>query len=333
MTGITIKGTGRYLPERIVENEEFTSFLDTSDEWIRSHTGIERRRVAIDEPTWYMGAEAAKKALAAAGVEASAIDCIICSTVTPDFYFPSAACMVQGAIGASSAFCYDISVACAGFTYGLDMARRYLNTGDVDTVLLVSAETLTRVTNFADRASCVLFGDGAGAVVITRGDNAFGSFLQSDGTGAKHLYARHTRQTTPFEEGILKRELNPFPAPDDNFTYMEGHDVYRFATRAMPRAVKKACEKAGFAVSDLDLVIPHQANIRIIQAAVKHMGLPMEKVYINIQNYGNNSSATIPIGLDECVRSGRIKPGDRVCSVGFGSGLVSAAVVLEYQNA
>lgn len=330
MTGIKIQGTGRYLPKRVVENEEFTDFLDTSDEWIRSHTGIERRRVAVDETTWYMGAEAGKQALESAKVAAKDIDLVLCSTVTPDFYFPSCACMIQEAVGAKNAICYDISAACAGFTYGLDMARRYLNTGGVDTVLLVSAEMLSRVTNYQDRASCVLFGDGAGACVITRGEGAFGCYLQSDGGGAKHLFARHTRQSTPFGGGISSSLHDPFPAPADSFAYMNGHDVYRFATRAMPFAVERACEKAGFAPAELDLVIPHQANLRIIQAAAKYMKLPMDKVYVNIQDYANTSSATISIGLDECVRSGRIGPGARVCSVGFGAGLVSGAAVWEY---
>lgn len=333
MSGITIRGTGRFLPDYVAENDEFATFVDTSNEWIVSHTGIERRHVAIDEPTWYMAAEASKKALKAANIAAADIDMIIGTTVTPDFRYPSMACLVQNAIGANKAFCFDISAACAGSSFALDMARRYLATGGVETVLIASSETLSQMNNYEDRGSCILFGDGAGAAVLTAGDGAFGSFLSSNGSGGQYLYAKLERHDTPFtHHREIMRDFEQFPIALHSYTVMDGHEVYRFATRAMPEATVKACEQAGFTVEDLDLLIPHQANLRIIKSAARYMNVPMDKVYVNIQNYGNPSSATLMIALDECVRKGILKHGDKAALVGFGSGLVYAGVALEYHD-
>jgi 3-oxoacyl-[acyl-carrier-protein] synthase-3 len=237
---------------------------------------------------------------------------------------------VQGAIGNTAAFAFDISAACAGFPYALDLARNYLMSGAVKAALIVSAETLTQVTDFTDRGSCVLFGDGAGAAVITAGEGLYGSCLRATGTGSEHLYARRPVAKTPFHGEELTFERDPFPAEAFTVTKMDGHEVYRFATKAMPEAIQKACEKAGIAVGDLDLVIPHQANLRIIKTAMKNLGLPMEKACVNIQNIANTSSATIPICLDECVRTGQLKKGDKFVLTGFGSGLVYGACVMEY---
>lgn len=331
MTGITIKGTGRYLPERIVTNDEFAAFLDTSDEWIRTHTGIERRRFSNDEPVWYMGSKAVEKALAAAGTDAAQVDLIIGATASSEYRFPSIACLIQETIGAANAFCMDISAGCAGGTFGLDVARRYLSFPDISTVLLVGSERLSQVANYEDRTTCPLFGDGAGAVVLTKGQGVYSSFLHSDGTGGKHLYARLPGLKTPFSSPPQK-DYTPFPSVANDQIAMAGHDVYRFATRAMPRAIQTACDRAGILPAELDLVIPHQANIRIIEAAAKHMKLPMEKVYVNIQDYGNTSAASVLIGLDECIRAGRLQTGNKVCIVGFGAGLNYGAVVFEYKN-
>lgn len=330
MTGITIRGTGHYLPERIVENEEFTKIIDTSHEWIVSHTGVERRRMAVDEPTWYMGAKAAEEAVAAAGIGVDEIDVIIGTTVTADYRYPSMACLVQNHLGNTTAFCFDVAAACAGFTYALDMARRYLMAGDVKNILVVSAESLTQVTNFEDRSNCILFGDGAGASVLSAGDKSFGSYLRSDATGAGAIYAKHTRRKRPFFEIEQSSVHDQFHATIEDLTVMDGHEVFRFATRAMPEAIQEACKRAGIAPADLDLIIPHQANIRIIKSAMRYLKIPMEKAYVNIQEYGNTSSATCQICLDECVRSGRLKRGDKFCVVGFGSGLVYGACVMEY---
>lgn len=330
MTGMTIKGTGRYLPETIVENQAFTAFLDTSDEWIRSHTGIERRRIAIDEPTWYMGAKAAEQAIAAAGITVQEIDVIIGTTITPDFHFPSMACMVQEVIGAERAFAYDISAACAGFPFALDMAQRYLAAGDVRYVLIISAERLSQVVDYADRGTCILFGDGAAAAVISAGTGQFAAHLGGDASGTKHLYASYVEHETPFSAESQKRMLSRFEDERPGYTVMHGNDVYRFATKMMPEAIEKACAKLGLTPNKLDLIVPHQANMRIIKTAAKNLGLPMERFYVNIQDFGNTSSASIGIALDECVRNGRLKRGDLVCVVGFGAGLVYGAAVFSY---
>jgi 3-oxoacyl-[acyl-carrier-protein] synthase-3 len=330
LTGINIIGTGSYLPEKVVTNADFESFLDTSDEWIVSHTGISRRHIAVDEPTWYMGAEAAKKAVKAAGIDPDEIGLIIGTTISSDYAFPSMACLVQEAIGNTTAFVFDISAACAGFPYALDVARNYLASGSVKAALIVSAETLTQVTDFTDRASCVLFGDGAGAAVVTAGDGLFGSYLRATGSGGQFLYSRRPVVKTPFHGEELTFERDPFPAEGFTATKMDGHAVYRFATKAMPESVEKACEAAGITVADLDLVIPHQANLRIIKTAMKNLGLPLEKAHVMIQETANTSSATIPICLDDCVRSGRLQKGDKFALTGFGSGLVYGACVLEF---
>lgn len=333
MTGIAVRGTGRFLPERVVENEEYTAFLDTSDEWIRSHTGIRQRRVALDEPTWYMGAMAAEQALEAAGVDADEIDLIVCTTISPDYAYPSTACLIQNHLGAERAYCMDLAAACAGFPYALDLCHRYLVTGGAETILLVSAESLTQKADYQDRASCILFGDGAGACVLSGGEGRFGSDLRSKGDGAPRIYARHPRQKLPFFDRATDYSMDPFPPALLENTHMDGHDVYRFATRAMPEVVRAACDKAGIALEELDLLIPHQANLRIIQKAARNLRMPMEKICVNIDKYGNTSSASIPICLDECVRSGRLQTGDRFCVVGFGAGLVYGACTLEYHPA
>ncbi|MCL2856931.1 MAG: ketoacyl-ACP synthase III [Oscillospiraceae bacterium] len=329
---IIIAGTGSYLPERVVTNAEFETFLDTSDEWIVARTGMKERRVTSGEPSWKMGELAARKALDAAGIAPEELDLIICTTVTPDYLFPSCACMIQGAIGARGAFAFDAAAACAGSVYGIDMARRYLATGDINTVLLVGAETLSQVANYEDRGSCILFSDGAGAAVIKRGDGPYGSCLRSDASGAHQLYCKHIRKDTPFYKSDAPFDGGLFEAELVGTTYMNGQEVYKFATAAMPEAVIGACERAGFAPETLDMVVPHQANLRILETAAKRLKLPMEKISVTIHKYGNNSSASVLIGLDECIREGKIKEGHRVSLVGFGAGLTYGAAAFEYHS-
>lgn len=330
MTGIKILGTGRYVPQKVIDNNDFAKIIDTSDEWISTRTGMKKRHVASQaEPTWQMGTLAAKVALESAGLDASDVDMIIVTTVTPDFIIPSTACIIQTRLGAENAFALDISVACSGLAYALDMARRYLS-DEVKNILVVCTESLTQITNYDDRASCILFGDGAGACVLTASDNRFASYLRSDPTGTRFLYAKLPRRTTPFSTQD-EEPLEPFemPATADGI-YQNGREVYKFATKAMPLAVEQACQKYGVKPNGLDLIIPHQANARIIETAVKNLGLPEEKVYVNIHNYGNTSSASIAIGLDECVKNGVIKRGSLLCLVGFGAGLTYGACVFEY---
>jgi 3-oxoacyl-[acyl-carrier-protein] synthase-3 len=267
--------------------------------------------------------------LEASGVSPEEIGLIIFTTVTPDYYTPSTGCIVQRELGITNAAAFDVNAACAGFAYALDMAWRYLLAGDIANVLIVSAETNSQITNYADRSTCVLFGDGAGAAVVTAADARFGSHIKADITGTPLIYARKPRKPNPF---IKERPepVFPFESPLEESVYMNGNQVYKFATKAMPEAVEKACAKAGVAVHDLDLLIPHQANLRIIETAMKHLELPAEKCYVNIHDYGNTSSASIAIALDECVRTGRIERGGLVGVVGFGAGLTLGACVFEY---
>lgn len=330
MAGIKILGTGRYVPEKVVDNNDYAKIVETTDEWISTRTGIRTRHIAsVAEPTWYMGAQAARAALESSGVDAADVDMIIVTTVTADFITPSTACIIQMEIGASNAFAFDINVACAGLAYALDMAHRYLS-DEVKTVLIVNAESLSQITNYADRTTCVLFGDGAGACVLTASEGRFASYLRSDAAGAGLIYAKYPRRSSPFFE-TDEELLEPFPKPlVAEGVYQNGREVYKFATKVMPLAVEKACQKLGISPGDLSLIIPHQANYRIIETGIKNLGLPEDKFYVNIQEYGNTSSASIAIGLDECVRSGRISRGDLVCAVGFGAGLIYGASIFEY---
>ena len=330
MAGIRICGTGSYLPDNLVDNDAYAKIVDTSDEWIRPRTGIVTRPIANGETTWRMGAAAGRRALEAAGADPGQVGLIVVTSVTPDFLTPSMSCVIQQELGCPGAMCIDINCACTGFVYGVDMARRYLATGDVDTALVVSTEMLSRITNYADRTTCVLFGDGAGAAVVRRGQGLYGAHLAADGTGYSLMFCRQPRPPSPFTH-------NP-PQPDeiyarpeaDGHLVMAGHEVYKFAVKAMPQAVEEACKKAGLTPGQLDWVVPHQANIRIIQTAMKNLGLPMERAWVSIGHTGNISSATIPITLDEMVKAGALHRGDKVAMVGFGAGLTYGAAVLEW---
>ena len=296
MNGITILSTGRYIPEDCIANEDFTKFVETSDEWIRTRTGIATRHFANGEPTWYMGAMAAKAALERESIAPEQIDLLLVSCCTPDYLTPSVACMIQRELGLKKAHCIDINCACSGFVYGLDMARRYLNCGDgeIQTVLLVSTERLSQMLDFTDRSTCVLLGDGAGAVVVKRRENT--------------IYA--------FSGGA-----------------MDGREVYRFSTRVFPELLRSCCGKLGLQVSDLDHIIPHQANYRIVDTAMKALGLDEEekkKVFLNLDKYGNTGSASISIALDEMNSQGLLKRGDRMAVAGFGGGLTYAGIVFEW---
>ena len=331
VTGIKVKGIGKYGPEMIASNEDFAKIVDTSDEWITQRTGIKTRHIANGEPTYWIGAEAAKKAIADAGIDVSEIDLIICATVTPDFYTPSTACLIQREIGAIGSMAIDINCACTGFDYGLDMARRYLlSEDDVNTVLLVSAEELSKFTDYTDRSSCILFGDGAAAFVLERKyDALYSAYLGADGNGAKFLVSRAMRSENVFR---TKKEDFDMGMPETKLHYFtqDGKEVYKFATKALPLAVTKACEKAGISPEELDAIVPHQANVRIIETAAKNLGVSMDKMVVYIDRYGNTSSASIPIAFCDAVAEGRIKRGDKICFVGFGGGLTYAGIIFEY---
>ena len=335
--GLHILGTGSFTPDGTLTNEDLTKFIETNDEWIRTRTGISVRHVATGEPTWYMGAEAAKSAIDAARIDPAEIALIIDTTITQDYCTPSMSCIIQRETGAVNAACFDLNAACSGFVYAMDMAHRFLKTEpDSKYALVIANEQLSRITNYEDRSSCILFGDGAAAAVVEyKEDTLYSSHLGADGTGAKYLFAKSALPDSPFvDEEKLSYEWHDFSsAPEGNYSHgmkQDGKEVYRFATHAMPKAAKAAADKIGFELGSLDKIVPHQANIRIIETAMKNLKLPMEKVVVNIKQHGNTSSASIPIALDEAVRSGEIKRGDKICLVGFGAGLTYAAIIMEY---
>lgn len=329
MSGVFIAGAGMYVPETVVTNDEMAKFVDTSDEWIKQRTGISERRFSKGEPNWFMGMKAAEQAIENSGISADDIDMIIGCTCTPDYYYPTLACILQNKLGAKNAFCWDLNAACTGFIYALDIARLYLNSGKKN-ILIVASEVMSKEIDFDDRSSCVLFGDGAGAVVVKPQEKLYASFLKSKGDLGKSLVSRaikpHGRFATDADNPIYN-ELEELESPKIK---MDGQDVYKFAVRAMPEALKNACKNAGISVNDLDLVIPHQANLRIIETAVKHLSISMEKVYVNIHRYANPSSACIPMCISELMKDNKIKRGDKIGLVGFGAGLTYGSCVLEF---
>ena len=328
MSGITILGMGVYTPDFIAENKDFTKFVETSDEWIVSMTGIKRRHISTGEPTWYMACEAAKAAIKNANLAPEEIDMIILTSVTPDYYSPSGACVVQGMIGATNAIAFDVNAACAGFVYAIDMARCYID--DHKNILVISSENLSKLTDYSDRSTCVLFGDAAAACVVTKSDGLFSSFLKSDGTGAGAIVARALSNDNVFTGTKSPQEFDKFADTNKHYLYMDGREVYKFATKVLPEAVEKACVKANVSVEDLKIIVPHQANVRIIETAAKNLKVPIDRFFVNIADYGNTSSASIPLALYEYEQSGQLKRGDKVCLVGFGAGLVAGAVVFEW---
>ena len=336
VTGVKIKGIGKYVPEMVATNEDFTKIVETSDEWITQRTGIKQRHITNGEPTYYLGAMAAKAAMADAGVKAEDIDLIIATTVTGDYFTPSLSCLIQREIGAIGCIAFDLNAACAGFVYGFDTAKRYLQTGDgIKTVLLVASEELSKFVDYTDRSSCVLFGDGAAAALIEYKEDAlYTSHLGADGTGAKFLYAHSALPQSPFvkPERLAEYDDGIGAAPEgwEHAMLQDGREVYKFATHALAKAATMAAEKIGFDLNDLDKIVPHQANMRIIETAMKFLKQPMEKVITNIEYHGNTSSASIPIAFDEAIRAGKIQRGEKVCLVGFGAGLTYAALIMEY---
>jgi 3-oxoacyl-[acyl-carrier-protein] synthase-3 len=321
-----IVGWGKYVPERVVTNHDLAKIMDTSDEWIKSRTGISERRFAAEnETTATMSIEAAKLALDRARIAPSAIDMIIVATITPDHFFPSTAALVQDALGATHAAAYDLNAACAGFIYGLSMANSMIQSGAAKVVVVIGAETLSRILDVEDRTTYPLFGDGAGAVVLKAHPTPGGvlsTVLGADGSGAEHLIMPAGGSKIPTSQETLDQRLH--------FMRMNGREVYRFATRVMGKASKEACDKAGIGVDEISLFVPHQANIRIIQSASKQLKVSEDKVYTNLDKYGNTSAASIPIAFCEAIEEGKVKTKDKVVMVGFGAGLTWGATVIEW---
>lgn len=327
--GINILGMGSYLPEKIMTNDDFASFLDTNDEWIRTRTGINSRNMAGWEPVWLMGKNAALKAIEKAGISPEEIGLVIVSTVTSDFVTPSIASLLQYELGIENAAAFDLNAACSGFVYSVDTARRFLETDDnIKYALVVSAEAISRICDFSDRSTCILFGDGAAAVVLEKSDKMYSSFLNSDGSGARKLFAKNcqpaeiVKQNSDFDDGFTDMPVHKL--------YQDGKEVYKFAVKALPTAFRAAAEKIGITSNEIDWFVPHQANVRIIETAAKNLGAPMDKFIVTLDHHGNTSSASIPLALNEAIENGTIKRGQKLALVGFGAGLSYGSVILEY---
>ena len=321
-----ITGWGSAVPERVLTNADLEKLVETSDEWITTRTGIKERRIVSDEEsTSTMAVAAARQALERAGVSPWQVDLVICCTATPDFLFPATASLVQHEIGAENAGAFDLETACAGFIYGLSVGSQFIQTGAYKAVLVVASEALSRFIDWQDRTTCVLFGDGAGAVVLQPSDTKTGvlSFvLGSHGVGEDLIKLPSGGARKPASEQTL--------AERGHFIKMNGQEVYRFAVRIMGDSAVEAIKKAGLKVEDISLFIPHQANLRIINSIAERLRLDPQKVFINIDRYGNTSAASIPIALCEAVEMGRVRPGDNLLFVAFGAGLTSAACVVRW---
>lgn len=322
-----ITGCGSFVPSKVLTNDDLARMVDTSDEWITTRTGIKTRHVTSDsESTAHLATEAAKRALDYAGVRAEDINLITVATITPEMVFPSTACFVQQALGASNAWAFDIGAACSGFVYSLHVVQQMIQSGRIDNALVIGAETLTKITNWKDRSSCILFGDGAGAVVLQRKQDAGRGIMYStvgaDGTFWEALHCSAYGSRHPASR--------PLDNPDKIYMQIKGREVYQQAVRRIVDAVTDCLEHCHLTLDDVAMVISHQMNARIIESAAKRLNLPDEKIFINIQNYGNTSAASVPIAFDECVRQGKVKKGDIMILVAFGAGVTWGANVIEF---
>ncbi len=327
LTYSQILGTGAYAPKRILTNRDLEQMVATSDEWISSRTGIKERRIAADgEDTSDMAVVAARHALAMAGCRAEDLDMIIVGTISADMPLPSCAVIVQAKLGASRAFAFDISAACAGSLYGLAIADQFIATGRARRILVIGAELLSRVVDWTDRNTCVLFGDAAGAMVIgPASDPARGllsTHLHSDGTLADVLNIPGGGSRHPQSEEVLARNLHK--------VHMNGREIYKFAVRVLPLAIQEALDANGLGVADIDHVVSHQANARIVEAVLERLGVPLEKCWLNLPRYGNTSSASLPISLDEANRAGRLKPGDLIAMMAIGAGMAWGSALMRW---
>jgi 3-oxoacyl-[acyl-carrier-protein] synthase-3 len=321
-----ITGTGRYSPAKVLSNADLEVMVDTSDDWIRERTGIRERRITESHETIaYMATEAARQALDEAGLGPEDLDTIVLGTATPDRLLPSTACDLQASLGAVHAAAFDIDAACSGFLYGMTVAEGLMSSGNARNALVVGAERLSTIVNYQDRGTCILFGDGVGVALLQPADNGQGvlsTYMKSDGRLADLLYRPAGGSVRPVDQDVLQDQ--------SHMLHMAGREVFKHAVRSMADACDRALEQAGLSGEDIDILIPHQANIRIIDATAKHAGIPPEKVYVNVDRYGNTSAASIPIALDECVREGRIKSGDIVLLVAFGAGFTWASCAIRW---
>lgn len=325
---VSIVGTGSYAPERIVTNAELEKMVDTTDEWIVTRTGIRERHIARpDQATSDLAAEAARRALADAGVKPEEVGMIVVATITPDMSFPNTGCLVQDLIGAKKAFCFDLEAACSGFIYALETGKKFVESGSVETALIIGAEKMSAFVDWQDRSTCVLFGDAAGAAVLqARGapHGVMASVLGADGSLGELLMLPAGGSRNPASEQTVKDRLH--------YLKMAGREVFKYAVNNMVRAAKDALDRSGLTPRDVDWIIPHQANLRIIDAIADRLGEPREKLVINLDRYGNTSAATIIVALDELARSGKLKKGHKILMVAFGGGFTWAATVVEWDR-
>lgn len=326
MGEINIKGIGAHAPSLVVSNEKLADLVDTSDEWIVSRTGIKSRRISEGEDTSVTAIKSAEMAIERAKINAEDIDLIIVATITPDMVIPSVACQVQKAIGAKKAMAFDISAACSGFIYGLQVAYSMMSYNEnFNNVLVIGAETLSKILDWNDRGTCILFGDGGGAVVLTKSEDnkkkKVSFFSKSEGHKAEFLTTGGKDVVNPFIKGNIETK--------NQKVEMNGREVFKFATSAIPDGVSKVLEQSGLTIEDIDYIVPHQANIRIIEFAAKRMKIDSSKFYVNLDRYGNTSSGSIPLALNEMYEKGLLKPGKKIILVGFGGGLTYGAALLE----
>lgn len=322
-----ITGHGSFAPEKRLTNDDLSKMVDTTDEWITARTGIKTRHITTDEETTaFLATEAAKKALKSAKLDPVDLEMIIVATITPEMVFPSTASFVQRSLGAENAWVFDLAAACSGFIYGISIIQQFLESGRYKNALIIGAETLTKITNYKDRTSCILFGDGAGAVVLERKNNTqkgvLYSTMSSDGERWKALNCRAYGSLYPADKKL--------DDPDRIYMQINGREVYQQAVRRILEAIDDCLEHTGFTLDDVDMVISHQMNARIIESVAKRLALPSEKLFLNIAEYGNTSAASVPIAFDDCFRQGRIKEGDLVIFVAFGAGLTWGANVIRF---
>lgn len=323
MSNVKIVGTGSYVPQNVVTNDDLTKIVDTNDEWISSRTGIKQRRITIDENTSDLAYKAALKALQNSNEKVEDIDLIICATSSPDFLTPSTACIIQSKLGAKNAVAFDISAACTGLIYGMIIAQQFIKTKMHNTILVIGSETLSKILNWEDRSTCVLFGDGASAVILksSEEENSFlSTHWEADGTKWNYLQCPSSKIVDIYSPQYESQ----------NFISMLGSDVFKFAVKSFIKGVKTVLDKSNCSKDDIKYIIPHQANIRIINYAAKVLKMPMDKFYTNLDKYGNTSAASIGIALDELVDKGLLNKGDKLILVAFGAGMTSGAILLEW---
>ncbi|MCL5674808.1 MAG: ketoacyl-ACP synthase III [Candidatus Omnitrophica bacterium] len=320
-----ILGIGSYVPEKVLTNKDLEKIVDTSDEWITTRTGIKERRICSpSEASSDLGYKSALNAIANAGILKEKIEMIITATITPDMPFPSTSCIMQKKLGLDNIPCFDINVACSGFIYGLEIARNFIDSGTYSTILIIATDCMSSVTDYTDRSTCILLGDGSASAVVAKSDEGpgiLGSYLGASGKYAELLYMPAGGSRQPASIGTVSQRLH--------YMKMEGSTVYKIAINSMVDAVNMVLKKTGISKDDISLFIPHQANLRIIQSVGKNLGIPMEKTFINIERYGNMSAASVGVALDEAARAGKVRKGDIICMVAFGSGFVWASNIIK----